>query len=229
MERHGYREEAYFSFSYTPAYGDDGAVAGMFCAATETTDKVFAERRTVAERERLQRMFEQAPGIMVMLRGPEHVFEHANTAYYQLVGHRDLIGKPVREALPEIADQGFLELLDNAYRTGDPFVGNSVPVVLQRVPGKPPEQRFVDFIYQPIRDAEGHVTGIFVEGFDATVRKQVEDDLRESQRRLDAVLNNATVSVFLMDERQQCIYMNAAAEKLTGYTLDEVQGRSCMT
>lgn len=225
MQRHGYPEEAWFSFSYTPVRDESGTVAGMFCAATETTDKVLAERRKVAERERLRQMFEQAPGIMAMLRGPDHVFEHVNAAYYQLVGHRDLIGKPVREALPEIEGQGLFELLDSVYQSGKPFVGHAVPVLLQRQLDGPPEERFVDFIYQPIREADGQVTGIFVEGFDVTDAKRAEEALRESQRRLNAVLSNATVSVLLMDDRQQCIYMNAAAEKLTGYTLDEVQGR----
>jgi PAS domain S-box-containing protein len=225
MQRHGYLEEAWFSFSYTPVRDESCMVAGMFCAATETTDKVLAERRKVAERERLRQMFEQAPGIMAMLRSPEHIFEQANAAYYQLIGHRDVLGKPVREALPEVEGQGFFELLDGVYQSGEPFVGHGVPVALQREPGGALEQRFVDFVYQPIREADGQVTGIFVEGFDVTEAKRAEEALRESQRRLNAVLSNATVSVFLMDERQQCIYMNAAAEKLTGYTPEEVQGR----
>lgn len=62
--------------------------------------------------ERLRAIFEQAPAFMAVVRGPEHVFELANPPYYQLVGHRDLIGKPVREALPEVEDQGYFELLD---------------------------------------------------------------------------------------------------------------------
>lgn len=352
MQRHGYLEEAWFSFSYTPIRDENGSVAGVFCAATETTDKVLAERGNVAQREHLQQMFEQAPGILVMLRGPDHVFELANAAYYQLVGSRELIGKSVRDALPELEGQGFFELLDEVYRTGEPFVGRGVPASVQREPGGPLEERFVDFVYQPIRDAGGQVTGIFAEGYDVTdakrgiealraseeftrrilesssdcikvldtearlqfmshggmqvmevddfgaikgcdwrtfwsgpehekareaveaalaggrgrfqgptptakgtprwwdvavtpimgadgqvekllsvsrditAEKQAEEALRESQRRLNAVLDNASVSIFVMDEHQRCIYMNAAAEELTGYTLAETEGRA---
>jgi PAS domain S-box-containing protein len=351
MQRHGYLEEAYFSFSYTPAWDEDDRIAGMFGAVIETTEKVLAGRRNVAERELLQQMFQQAPGIMVMLRGRDHVFELANDAYLQLVGHRELVGKTVREALPELESQRFFELLDDVHGTGMPFVGRGVPVRVQREPGGPLEERFVDFIYQPIKNADGQVTGIFVEGSDVTEAKQsverlraseefnrrildsssdcikvldpdarlqfmsqggmqvmevddfgtiqgcdwrtfwsgpehekaqqavetalaggtarfqgptptvkgtprwwdvavtpirgadgevekllsvsrditatkeAEEALRQSQRRLNAVLNNASVSIFLMDDRQHCVYMNAAAEKLTGYTLAEVTGR----
>jgi PAS domain S-box-containing protein len=60
---------------------------------------------------------------------------------------------------------------------------------------------------------------------DLTAQHQADARLIETQRRLNAVLDNASVSIFLMNERQHCVYMNASAEKLTGYTLDEVQGR----
>jgi PAS domain-containing protein len=90
----------------------------MFCACQETTGQVLAERRSVAERERLRQLFEQAPGFMAMLRGPEHVFELVNPAYMQLVGYRDVIGKPARQALPEVEGQGFFELLDGVLREG---------------------------------------------------------------------------------------------------------------
>ena len=97
MHRHGYPEETHFAFSYTPVRDESGrGRAACSARAPETTGQVLAERRTVAERERLQELFEQAPGFMAMLRGPEHVFELVNPAYMQLVGHRDVIGKPVR-------------------------------------------------------------------------------------------------------------------------------------
>jgi PAS domain S-box-containing protein len=211
VERRGYREEAYFSFSYNPAYGDDGAVAGMFCAATETTSKVLTERRHVAERENLRQMFEQAPGMMVMLRGPDHVFEHANAAYYQLVGHRDLINKPVREALPELEGQGFFELLDGAYRSGEPFVGHGVRAQFRPTPGAPLEEHFVDFIYQPIRDAEGQVTGIFVEGFDVTERKRAEEALRESEEFNRRVLESSSDCIKVLDADAKLQFMSPGA------------------
>lgn len=154
MVRNGYPEDTWYTFSYSPVRDETGHIAGMFCACTETTTEVLAREVMRGERERLQELFRQAPGFMAVLRGPEMVFELVNEAYYQLLGHRrDIVGRPVRQALPELEGQGFFELLDRVFRTGQPFVGRGLPIRLQRVPGGPVEERFVDFVYQPIVSA----------------------------------------------------------------------------
>jgi signal transduction histidine kinase/ActR/RegA family two-component response regulator len=188
MNRHGYDEPTWFTFSYSPARDENGAIAGIYCACVEVTDQVLAEKYRNEENERLRGLFSQAPGIMAVLRGPEHVFELTNQSYMQLVGHRPIVGKRAREALPEIVGQGFLELLDRVYATGEPFVGHALPVRLQREPEGPPEERYIDFVYQPIRDENGDVSGIFVEGSDVTDRKLVEDELRAANRQKDQFL-----------------------------------------
>jgi PAS domain-containing protein len=96
--------------------------------------------------EHLIQLFEQAPSFMAVLFGPDHVFEMANRAYLQLIGHRDPLGKPVRDALPEVNGQGFFELLDNVYATGKPFVGRGLRIELQREPNGPVEVRYVNFV-----------------------------------------------------------------------------------
>jgi PAS domain S-box-containing protein len=126
-------------------------------------------------------MFEQAPGFMAILSGREHVFELTNAAYMQLVGHRDVIGKPVREALPEVAGQGYFELLDQVFTSGEAFVGYSLKAELQRTPGAPTEERFMDLVYQPVRNPAGEVFGIFVQGVDVTDRLIAEQALRQSE------------------------------------------------
>jgi signal transduction histidine kinase/CheY-like chemotaxis protein len=188
MNRHGYDEPTWFTFSYSPARDENGAIAGIYCACVEVTDQVLAEKYRNEENERLRGLFSQAPGIMAVLRGPEHVFELTNQSYMQLVGHRPIVGKRAREALPEIVGQGFLELLDRVYATGEPFVGHALPVRLQREPEGPLEERYIDFVYQPIRDENGAVSGIFVEGSDVTDRKLVEDELRAANRQKDQFL-----------------------------------------
>jgi PAS domain S-box-containing protein len=188
MNRHGYDEPTWFTFSYSPVRDDTGHIAGMYCACVEVTEQVLAEKYRNEEIERFRALFEQAPGIMAVLRGPEHVFELTNQSYLQLIGHRRLIGRAAREALPEVAGQGFFELLDRVYNSGEPFVGHAVPLRVQREPGGPLEERFVDFVYQPIRDAGGAVSGIFVEGSDVTPRKLIEDELRAANRQKDQFL-----------------------------------------
>lgn len=137
------------------------------------------------ERDRLRAMFKDAPSFMALLSGPNHVFELANDAYMRLVGARPLIGLPVREALPEVSGQGYFELLDKVYATGETFVGEALAVRIQRAPGEQPVERFIHLVYQPLFVAD-RVEGIFVDGYDVTHQKNAEHALRQ----LNATLEN---------------------------------------
>jgi PAS domain S-box-containing protein len=139
-------------------------------------------------------LFQQAPGFMAALSGPAHVFTMANTAYLQLVGRENILGKPVREALPEVVGQGFIELLDRVYQGGQPFVGRSIRILLKQGPESVQEERFLDFVYQPIFDPDGQVSGIFVQGHDVTDARQAEQALRDETRNL-AILNRTGASI----------------------------------
>ena len=125
-------------------------------------------RRLRSEHDRLLDMFMQAPGFVAVLVGPDHVFQAHNAAYAQLIGHRPITGLPLAEALPEIASQGFVSLLDTVRATGEAYEGRASPVRLQRTPDGPLETVWLDFIYQPIRDDAGAVAGVFVQGHDVT-------------------------------------------------------------
>jgi diguanylate cyclase (GGDEF)-like protein len=129
------------------------------------------------ERQRLQSLFQQAPSFICVLRGPSHVFEIANDAYYQLVGHRDIIGRGVADIMPEVVAQGFVKKLDAVYATGEPFIGRAIPIALQRIPEGPMEQLYIDLIYQPILDDAGAVTGIFTQGNDVTEAHLLSEEM----------------------------------------------------
>src|ERR1700722_5146616 len=133
---------------------------------------------------RLREMFVQSPNFSALLQGPEHRFVLTNPAYQQLIGHRNVIGLTVREAVPEAEGQGFFDLLDTVFASGEAFVGKDVKIVLQRSAGGTPETRYLDFVYQPIKDPAGNVTSIFVEGADITERHHSEEALRASEARL---------------------------------------------
>src|SRR6202167_1278111 len=160
---------------------DDFAAAGK----VTTNGRSEAALNGAEELHRLREMFARSPSFSVLLHGPEHLFVLTNPAYQQLIGHRDVVGLTVREAVPEVEGQGFFELLDNVFATGEPFVGKDVKITLQRTPGGDAETRYLDFVYQPIKDESGNVTSIFVEGLDVTERRATEQALRELNANLE--------------------------------------------
>ena len=134
------------------------------------------------ENERLQRMFDLAPGFMAMVEGDDHCFVVANRAFHHLVGDRDLVGKAVANALPEFAGQGFVEALDKVALSGEPFVGRAMPLRVAGMDGSP-ERMFVDLVFQPLFDADGEPSGIFVAGHNVTEDKRNET-LRTAHNRV---------------------------------------------
>ena len=120
------------------------------------------------ERERLSRMFKQAPGFMALLEGSDHRFAMANPAFYDLVGQRTLDRQSVADALPELVPQGFVEMLDNAAASREAVVARGMPLKIARTRDKT-DEIYVDFVFQPL---DG---GIFVQGQDVSEDKRNED------------------------------------------------------
>jgi PAS domain S-box-containing protein len=174
-EARGDEPNAWFTFALSPLRDEDGRIVAMLNIVSESTGRVLAERELRRERAnaehaeaRLREVFTQAPAFMAVLRGEQHVFEYVNSSYYQLIGGRAVIGRPVSEALPEIRGQGFEELLDQVLATGEPYVGREIAVNLDRSGEGEHEQRFLDFVYYPLTDADGARTGVVAHGADVT-------------------------------------------------------------
>ena len=184
MVRGGVRRETWWNYSLTALRNADNSVGGLFNQGNEITDVVLARRQRQAEVDDWRELFRQAPAGVALVRGPQHVYEIANDAYLQLIGGRDVQGRSVKDAVPEADAQGFTALLDGVYRTGQPYLGSGITVKLQRTPGQPAEDRILDFIYQPVRDAAGRVDGVFVLVTDVTDRARAEAALRLSNWQL---------------------------------------------
>ena len=184
--RSGNLEDVYWTYGYSPVRHSTGEICGTLVVCTETTEIVLARHQSLRDKERLADLFQQAPAFFAVLRGPEHIFEMINPPYQELIGQRNVLGKTVREAVPEAAEQGFIALLDEVYRTGQPFVGRGTPIELARSASQLLEVRYLDFVYQPRREQDGTISGIIVLGVDVTESKRAEQVLLQSEK-LNAV------------------------------------------
>lgn len=189
ITRHGRQEEVYWTYSYSPIDDDSapGGIGGVLVVCTETTAQVVAGRRMKAARDLLAQCFEQAPTFMALLSGPEHRVEIANPVFEQLLG-RPIVGRTMAETLPEPQAHRDLALLDEVFATGRAYAANGMRYVLGEAGEPSADERFVDIVYQPVRDAVGHVTGIFLHGVEVTDRARQEAALRDSQASFHSAL-----------------------------------------
>ncbi|MGN6100130.1 MAG: PAS domain-containing protein [Devosia sp.] len=223
LYRNGLPEPVWMNLDYSPVLDEDGRRIGVMAIVVETTKKVQAERWLRGETDRLQMMVEQAPGFSALLQGPEHVFVMANPAYRRLVGNREIIGKSLREAVPEVETQGFTSLLDQVYSSGKPYTGHALPVSLDNAAGAL-DLRYLDFVYQPVRDRRGDVTGVFVQGTDVTDRVLAAKALEESEARFRLVAETAPVMLWMGDPNGNCVYLNKAQRTFWGVPTEDLSG-----
>lgn len=174
-------ESRFYSFSYTPLKGTDGEVLGAIILCTDTTERVQRVRDIVHERNKLLSLFNEAPSFMAAVEGPQHIFHFANDAYLNLVDRSDLIGKSVAEAFPEIGPE-LIQLLDHVFLTGERVKRRREPLTLTIDLG--PAIIFVDVIFEPMRNDEGVITGILIQGQDYTKEVAAEKQVHLLETKL---------------------------------------------
>jgi len=225
--RNGVVDEMYWTYSFAPI-GEDAAphgVGGALVLVTETTAQVLAQRTFRAAEEGWRGLFEQTPGFVCILRGAEHRFEFSNPRFQQLMGGRPLIGLTVAQAVPRAADQGFFDLLDGVFASGQAFMAGGRSLLLHGTSAEN-EQRYVDFAYQPIRE-NGRVNGIFVQGSDLTERVRANAALVESEARWRALAENLPGgAVFGVDRELRYVLAAGEALNVAGVSSADLMGRT---
>lgn len=223
-----------------PLKDEEGTVQGFTKVARDLTEQKRHEEERQAlllavetEKKKLESVFERAPAFMAILRGKNHVFEMVNSTYYQLVGHRDIIGKAVLEAIPEVKQQGYIELLDTVLATGTPFIGTEMKIELQRVPDGAVEERYVNFVYEPLKDIHNNWSGIVAHGYDITeqviARQKAEQlalQVEQQAQTFDVTLTALKDFVYTFDTSGRFTYANSPLLELLGITLDEIIGKT---
>src|SRR4051812_981760 len=129
---------------------------------------------------RLRDIIRQAPVAIAVLGGKEHRIDIANPRYIELIGNRDIVGKTIRDVLPELEGQGIYQLLDRVFETGEPYVGTDVGLEMRGETGA--EQMYYTFVYQPLRSPEGEITGIAVVASDVTSQVRARQALEQANK-----------------------------------------------
>jgi len=217
LYRHGRPEQVWMNLDYSPVLDEGGRPAGVIAIVVETTQRVLAERRIASERERLFQAFEQAPGFIIVMRGPEHRVEYVNAAHRKLFSSDTWVGRSIRDAFPDVQGQGFFEILENVTATGERFVAEAVPVDFRQADGAF-DIRYLNFVYEPMRDEGGRVVGVLCEGSDVTEAHAAREALRRSEARFRTALEISTVGAIAFDLTGQVLEANDAFLHMSGYS-----------
>ncbi|UOG73326.1 PAS domain-containing protein [Hymenobacter tibetensis] len=173
----------------------------------------FARAEAEAQRLRLHRLVAEVPAMIAVLTGPEHVVELANDHFRAMFGHRELVGQPFCQAVPELAGQPFFDQLDDVYRTGETYTGTDVPVTLDRRHSGQLEHLFATYIFQATRDGAGRIEGLLIFAYEVTeqVRARLEREAGARQRQL--VTDALPVLIAYVDQAQRYQFNNQAYEE----------------
>ncbi|MBG9377497.1 PAS domain-containing protein [Panacibacter sp. DH6] len=208
--RNGKIEDVYWTYSYSPVYNNDGIIEGVFVTCMETTGKVLSNKtiletqkalelsklETENQRDRLTRFFMEAPAGICILGGPDLVFELINPNYQMLLPGRDLLGKPIFTALPELADQPIATIIKDVYEKDQTFEGRELKVPLAGPTGEL-ENRYFNFIYQPRHNEKKQVDGIMVFVHEVTGFVEVKHSLQESEHKFRSIVEQSSIPIMV--------------------------------
>ncbi|WP_394773041.1 PAS domain S-box protein [Flavobacterium sp.] len=188
----------------------------IYSIGKDTTEKKNIEKAFEMERQRFYNLYSQAPSCMGILKGPNHVYELANELYLQLIDRKDIIGKTVKEVLPELGAQGIFEILDTVYKTGETFSANEMLLKFDRYGNGKLVDAYLNFIYQANRDADNNIDGILFFGNDVTEQVLSRQKVEESEKMYRDLIHKLPVATYSCDVEGRIIIYNKAAVALWG-------------
>ncbi len=184
----------WFNYSFTPLFDTEGNVYGVMNTGVDNTDLMLAKMKVEENEMNMRNTILKAPVAMCIFRGGHHVVEIANERMLELWGKTaaNMINRPIFDGLPEAKDQGFEQLLDKVFSTGETVVAEAVPVMLPR--NGRLEQVFVNFVYAPFYEADRYITGVIAVATDVTsqviARQKIEEVVAERTKELAEANSN---------------------------------------
>lgn len=194
----------------------------FYSMAKDASDKKDLEKAFEVEKQRFLDLYTQAPSCMGILKGPDHVYELANDLYLKLIEKKDIIGKTVKEVLPELEAQGIFDFLDNVYKTGETFTANEMLVKFDFHGNGQLVDTYLNFIYQAHRDSNGAIDGILFFAIDVTEQVLSRKKIEENVLRYNSLIEQASDTICFIDASMNIIDVNRHACKKLGYSKEEI-------
>lgn len=212
--------------------GEVIAIYGMYVDISERKkleDQILELLETEQKaRIHMQDMFEEAPSAIAVLEGKDHKFTFANENYEHLIGHQNILNKPVIEILPELKDQGLIDILNTCYWEGKTFSFNEHPVYFRKRDSLESKTHYLNFVYKPLRDDNEDIYGIFVQAIDVTeqveVHNMLEKSLQEKETLLTEVHHRVKNNLAIISGLLELEIMSVENEQVTKH-LDSTQSR----
>ena len=215
--------DTFLTFAFCPIADENDITCGVECVVRDTTDSVKSRDDQRSQIQTLNTITRLAPGFIALFSDRSHIIVMANDAYMELVGHRNVVGKPLAESIPEAVEQGFVTSLNEVFNTGIPALGKAVRYEGRDRDGKP-RIFFVDYVFQPIRDETGEITGIFLQGNDVTESVYAHQALQNSELELRQLANTISQLAWIASADGHIYWYNDRWFEYTGKSLDEMQG-----
>jgi len=199
-------------------YDINGNITGAINTLVDITEQVKSRKQIEQVAEMVERLYMNAPAFVCTIKGPDHIFELVNPEYQRMYGSRQLLGKKVIDALPELVSQGIIEKLDKVFQTGEPYVVTEKLLFLSRDEGKEPEPTYLNYSYQPMYDTDKNITGILVFGYEVT--KQVLAKM-EGEENLKLILESLPQITSTSSAEGTNIYFNKFFFDYSGLSKEE--------
>ena len=200
----------------------DNKAGMMYAVAKDVTERNKMVKAIESERNQFYEMFSKAPSAIGMLRGPNHIFEMVNPLYLQLINKSDIIGKTVLEVLPEVEEQGFIQMLDDVYRNGESYKNTEQLVQIYSKEDKKMIDFYISFLYQPYRDENGIIDGVFFFINNITEQLTTKQKISKSEKFFKGVIENSQDMVATVNEEGVVLYASPAVSKTYGYPIEEI-------
>ncbi|MDO9553409.1 ATP-binding protein [Rhodonellum sp.] len=219
--RGGKIENIYIKLIYEAMRDGEGKITGVMALVDDITDQVLMRKKVEESENRYRELIHSSPFMIASFKGEEMIIEIANNAILEQWGQdRSVIGKSLFSVLPDLAKQGFDEILANVYRTGEVFTAYEMPVTLVR--NGIPELFYFNFIYYAQRDLEGNIIGIIDIANEVTPKAELNKSIRASEEKFRKIINLMPEKVSNANQNGEVIYYNQSWADYTGTSIEEL-------